>query len=653
MLVVTAGHIDHGKTALIRALTGAETDRLPEERRRGISIDLGFAYWRPDAGDMIGFIDVPGHERYVGNMLAGVGGVDLALLVIAADDGVMPQTREHVAMLDLLGIARAIVAITKADKADPARIAGVRAEIARLLAPTAIKAIAVHAVSAQNGTGIADLAAAVAAARRPAAHDDSRGLRLAIDRAFTVTGSGTVASGTIRQGRVAVGDRLTVIPAGREVRVRGLQIAGIGVTEAAAGMRCALNIAPVEAAELHRGDWLLDSRIAAETLAFSAEFTLAQTRGTGLRHCTQVNLHLGTAVLAARVLIARQATLLPGANEIVQFAFERRTHALAGDRFVVRDRSGQHLLGGGRVADPLPPRGRKRAQAQATIARCLLAPTPAKALAALLALPGIEIDGGWFARAFGLVPAAAQALVEASGAHRLGRDQSIILPAARHVAIAEAVVAELRATHAAQPELGGLTPRDLRQRLDDPLSSAAFTAILRELAASHRIETAAALLRIPGHQPSFSPAEVATWQAMCDEIGEGPPRPIVFDDLVRGLRMPASAVRAMLYRRRAAGEIWAVTETRFLLREHATALGDLCARLGAADPAGFTAADLRDASGIGRNFVIQLLEFFDRLGVTARRGDRRIMRADWDVILGAPDGGTSGRAQSPPRSSVS
>ncbi|MDE2404752.1 MAG: selenocysteine-specific translation elongation factor [Sphingomonadales bacterium] len=633
MLIATAGHIDHGKTALVRALTGVETDRLPEEKARGISIDLGFAYWRPDADRVIGFVDVPGHERFVRNMLAGVGGIDLALVVIAADDGVMPQTIEHLRILDLLGISRGVVAITKTDKVDAMRVAVVRDEVKALLAQTTLAAAPIHPVSAKTGAGIAQLAGVLRSTPpSPRAHD--RGFRMAVDRCFTVGGAGTVVTGTVLAGTLAPGARLVLAPRGLPARVRGLQSAGRAVETIAAGARCAVNLAGVDVADVHRGDWLVPDGAAAPTTRIEARITLLAGRAAALRHGTTVHLHIGTAAQPARVLMPRQARLEPGTNAVAVLALEQPTLALNGERFVLRVASGRELLGGGRVIDPFAPLRRRRDASREAVLAALELHEPEASLRALLAIPGHEIDGPAFTRAFDLTDAAAHALFAAAGARRLGTGQDKLLAASRADAISAASLETLAAWHREHPELGGMTRRELRDRLPQAPSSDALGSLLRELADAGRIAFAGPLLRLPGHAASFGKAEVELWNALRAEFEDGPPRPLSAPELARDLRASEATVRTMLYRRRANGDLWALDDSRFLLRDHVATLAAAAAAIAREGPEALTAARFRDVTGIGRNHVIRILEFFDRIGVTARRGDARVVRADYADITG-------------------
>ncbi|MFM5908343.1 MAG: selenocysteine-specific translation elongation factor [Novosphingobium sp.] len=637
MLIATAGHIDHGKSSLVRALTGVETDRLPEEKARGISIDLGFAYWTPDAGPTIGFVDVPGHERFARNMIAGLSGIGFALLVVAADDGVMPQTVEHLRILDLLGISRGAVALTKCDKVDDTRIAQLQDEIADLIAPTGLAGAPIHAVSSITGQGIAALAAALLAARDARRDDAEHHFRLSVDRVFTLAGSGTVVTGTVLSGQAKIGDSLTVSPLGREVRLRGMQSGGRKVECAAPGERCALNLSGLEAGEVHRGDWIVAPAAHAPTGRIEARIAVLPDRTAPLRHDGRVHLHLGTQATGARVLVPRQRSLQAGAEEVVQLVLDEPALATIGQRFILRDASGRELVGGGRVLDPLAgDRRRSHAERAARVAALSLA-DPQAMIAALAAAPGAEPDAAWLALSLNRKDEAAAALCQRAGLIRAGKAGRIIVSPGKVERLDGALIAALAAHHRDHPEQGGLPRKTARARLGEPVSAELFDWLAERAATLGRVAVQGALLRLPGHSASFSAPETAMWRkvlALADGHG---PRPFALADLARNLGSSEPVIAAMLQRRKASGDLWQITETRFMLREQVAGLVALAAGLDAASAGGFTAAEFRDASGIGRNFIIHLLEFLDRIGVTRRQGDARRMRADWQSVVGACD----------------
>jgi len=353
VIVATAGHIDHGKTLLVGKLTGMDTDRLPEEKARGISIDLGFAHAELD-GALVSFVDVPGHERFIRSMLAGVCAIDAALLVVAADDGVMPQTLEHVAILELLGVTHGVVAVTKRDRVSPERVEAVAREVRALLASTPLASYAIVPVSSVTGEGLAELRGALArvAGQATRARAEGQNFRLAIDRAFTIAGTGTVVTGTVFNGTVAVGDRLVLSPRGHAVRVRGIQVHGHAVERAQAAQRCALSLVGADAAMAARGDWLVDAAVHAPTRRLDARVRLLAAESRPLAHWTPVHVHLATVDVLGRVAIPNSGSIAPGQSALVQLVLERPIGALRGDRFVLRDVSARRTLGGGTVLDP-------------------------------------------------------------------------------------------------------------------------------------------------------------------------------------------------------------------------------------------------------------------------------------------------------------
>ena len=389
MIIALAGHVDHGKTALIRALTGIDADRLPEERRRGMTIDLGFAHARLPSGAQVGFVDVPGHERFLGNMLAGVLSVGAVLLVVAADDGPMPQTREHVAILRLTGVTDLAAVLSKTDRVDATRLAAARAEVQTLLDHAGYAAAPVMEASSVTGAGIAAVLTYIEA--KVAAHqagEASGGFRLAIDRSFSPAGAGLVVTGTVASGVVAVGDRLLLSPSRLAARVRGLQVHHAPADTARAGDRCAVAISGprVERERLRRGDWLVAPALHAPTQRIDA--LVRAVEGLGPRHAARVHVHFGASSLTGRVLTHTGADLAPGEEGYVTLALDRPGACLYGDRLILRHESTGRVAAGGRVIDPFPPERRvRREQRGASLAAHALA-DPETAFPALLAAEG-------------------------------------------------------------------------------------------------------------------------------------------------------------------------------------------------------------------------------------------------------------------------
>ena len=637
MIVATAGHIDHGKTLLVKTLTGVDTDRLPEEKARGISIDLGFAYWPLAEHDLIGFVDVPGHERFIHNMLAGVCGIDFALLVVAADDGVMPQTVEHLQILSLLGIRRGIAAITKTDRVDPERVAEVKMQLRALLAQTTLADVALLPVSAVSGTGIDALREALraAAAAHAARWHAGQHFRLAIDRVFSVAGSGTIVTGSAFNGEVGLGDRLLVSPEGVAVRVRGIQIHGNAVQRARAGDRCAINITGIGVHGVARGDWLLHESIHAASRRLDVRFTLLATERAPLEHWTPVHLHLATADVLARVAIRRGAAIAPGASARAQLVIEQPICALHGDRFILRDPSGDRTLGGGRVIDPLAQASRRATQARLSALSALERDTPEAALADLLAIPDFAVDCRHFETIFNLTAERAAALYHAAEATIIGRAQRIALLRTAADALCERMLVRLGEFHRAQPQAPGIALPALRKELAPWLAADAFSFLVGDLADAHRLQMSGDTVRLADYDPTANPADDAMWRVVLPALIEGRFTPPKIAELAAGLRLDEAALRRFLHRKSKTGEVMQVTEDLFYPKATLATLAANAALVARSASKGlFTAAQYRDATGTNRNLTIKILEFLDTLGVTQRIGDARKMHKNFVPILG-------------------
>jgi len=631
MIVATAGHIDHGKTLLVKRLTGIDTDRLPEEKRRGISIDIGFAHLRLPDGNAIGFIDVPGHERFVRNMLAGVSGIDFVLLVVAADDGVMPQTREHLAILDLLDVREGLLVITKCDRVPAARVDAVSAEVRALVAGTVLQDAPAVAVSALDGSGIDALrdrlVAAMTAQRRR--NVEGRFFRLAIDRCFTVAGSGTVVTGTIFSGSVKIGDTLCLSPSGVAARVRGLQVQGRTVEQAQAGARCAVNLtgADLQKDAIGRGEWLLDPAIHAPTVRIDVHLRALATEPHALRHWTPVHLHLGTVDVTGRISTRRDLSIAPGSAAMAQVVLDQPVGTLAGDRFIVRDFSAQRTIGGGHVVDPFPPPRRRRIAERQLELAALDSGTPAQVLAALLPQASSGIDLALFERRFNLTAAAARHLYDGAGLQVLGRELRRGFEPARLATMRAVLVAEVRSFHARSPQATGIELAALQKNAGLALPEEILQAVLRDAVQARLLELSGGLARVPGFDAAANSADEALWKRVRPLLSKAPNAPPQVREIATTLKLDEKALQAMLQRRIKRGELVRLDPQRVYLRPAIIALARVVEATAAAAPGGqFNAAQYRDRAGIGRSLAIQLLEHFDSAGLTLRVGDARKLR---------------------------
>ncbi|HXC30196.1 MAG TPA: selenocysteine-specific translation elongation factor [Stellaceae bacterium] len=641
MILATAGHIDHGKTTLVRALTGVDADRLPEEKRRGLTIDLGFAYTTLPDGTELGFVDVPGHERFLPNMLAGVLSIDRVLLIVAADDGPKPQTLEHLDILELIGVAEVTGVVTKIDRVDDERRDEVVAEVAILLADAGYHDAPIHAVSSHTGEGVAALAAHLS--ERAAVADLARvakpaegGFRLPIDRVFSLPGIGTVATGTVASGSVAPGDRLLLSPRGIEVRVRGAHAHNRPVERAAAVDRCALNIVGSfpDGAEPGRGDWLVAPELHAPTSRIDVALRMSRAAPGPLRSGLPVHVHLGTEDRVGRLAVLGQHSLAPGADGFAQLDLDRPIGALWGDRVVLRDHGALRTLAGGRVVDPDPPRrGRARPERLATLA-ALHEYDAGTALEGLLRING-AVALAPFALARNLTLDQLGELVAAGGFVRCGETRAPYAASEAHLAaLAEQLAATLAEFHRAEPDtLGVARPallRRLRAAAPEPVLDAALSAAID----GGQIVRDGAVLRLPAHQPRLSRDDERLWQRVAPLLAADDLRPPRVRELAEALGLEPEAAMRLLKRYERFGRIAPVAGNRYFLPEAVVRLALIARELAECDPNGaFTAASFKDRSGVGRNLTIEILEYLDRIGVTRRVGDARVMQASSEELF--------------------
>ena len=624
MIVGTAGHVDHGKTSLVHALTGVDTDRLAEEKARGISIELGFAYAQlGEVGDEpIGFIDVPGHRKFVQTMIAGAAGIDLGLLVVAADDGPMPQTREHVEILSWLGVKELVIALSKVDAVDDARRDEAIRETRALLDHTPFAAAPLVPVSVVAGEGL-DALRQVLRARRTqheAARDGAR-FRLAVDRAFVLQGIGLVVTGTCFAGRVAIGDALTLLPSRLEARVRSIHAQNEAVEHAHAGQRVALNLVGrgIEKSTVHRGDWVVDAALAIET--DRADVLLLPIAGEtsdalAARDWKSVRFHSAATAVNARI------TRLGEGGSLAQVAFGHPIHLVAGDRFVLRDAgggeaSGARSIGGGFVLDvDVPARGRR------TPARLALLEVAATrdARATLAHVVATSEKGADLAR-FNVTH---NTVLEADAvdAHAVGGNEPVLFSPERWDALKTRIVDALAAEHARVPDAVGPGRDRLRRMATPSLAASTFTALVEALKSTGRLAQTGAWLHLPEHRVTLSDADGARFDRIRGllEATASPHNPPRVRDLAHELGEDEAAVRSVCVRLASLGELYKVAHDHYFLPSAVRALAAIAAELQAADGVAKAAA-FRDRLGIGRKVAIQILEFFDRVGYTRRAGD--------------------------------
>ena len=633
MIIGTAGHIDHGKTSLVKALTGLDADRLKEEKERGITVDLGFAYKPQPDGEVLGFVDVPGHEKLVRNMLAGATGIDHVVLVIAADDGPMPQTREHLAILELLGLTQGVVALSKCDLVAPERLAEAVAEVRALLAHGALADVPILPLSSVTGEGIDALVAHLQQARStPQPRRLAGRFRLAVDRSFTLAGIGTVVTGTAVAGQVAVGDRLKLSPRGLDVRVRGIHAQNRQADAGQAGQRLALNLAGVDRADVRRGDWVVAEALHAPTQRFDARVRLLAGEGRPLAHWTPLHLHLGAEDVGARVMLLEGAAVAPGHSALVQLSLERPIGALHGDRFILRDQSALRTIGGGVVVDAFPPASRRRREQRLAALAAMEQATPAAALASMLALESpYGIDARSFAVQWNLSDAEREATLAAVPHRELSDAGQHLLFAAGQVERYTSRIAEhLGAHHRKSPDSPGLTPEQLQRAVRDKPSAAVFALLLQRLVKDGTLRRSGPHLALAGHDASLQGAEKQLWERMKPWLDEGGVHPPMLSDmLLRDRSLRKDQVLRVLQRLQRMGKVHAVGAEYFIQSHHMRALAVQAHALAEADAhKRLNLKELREATGISRHLSVPLVEYFDQIGLTKRDAVGRHFRSD-------------------------
>jgi selenocysteine-specific elongation factor len=608
MIIGTAGHIDHGKTTLVRALTGVDTDRLPEEKRRGITIELGFAPLELPGLGTVGIVDVPGHEAFVRTMVAGASGIDIALLVIAADEGMMPQTREHLAILRLLGTRAGVVALTKCDLVDEDWLDLVRADVTENLRGTRLEGSAIVPTSASTGRGIDELreALGVAISEVPA-RDRSGAFRMPVDRIFSVKGTGSVVTGTVWEGEVSQGDALVVQPGGKPVRVRGVQVHGSDVHSATPGTRAAVAITGVELSDIVRGTWLSADADWPPTTLMRADVSLLADAHHALRPREWVRLHIGTADVGARI-VALGGAMQPGDHRPARLVLQEPVLARAGDRFVLRLASPPQTIGGGVVVDPLPPRRRAAPWEREP---------PYESLGRLLR----EAAGEGLHRS---------ALVARSGLLSHELDPLLERPEMA-VQVASRWYHRSVLTEALRTILRLVDEHHRREPLGDGLVAAGLATSVRgtadlvdhavtELVAAGQLERRGSVLVRAGWAPVVGAADEAFRELVLAELRAGGDEPPDVDVLVdRHKRDPVPILRLLERDRLIVG----VEAGRFYAAE---AVEGLIRRLrdGMTEGREYSPSELREVLGLSRKFLIPFLEFCDRKRITERRATGRV-----------------------------
>lgn len=606
MIIATAGHVDHGKTTLLQALTGVNADRLPEEKKRGMTIDLGYAYWPQPDGRIPGFIDVPGHEKFLANMLAGVGGIDHALLVVACDDGVMAQTREHLAILQLTGKPSLTVALTKADRVSDARIDEVREAVLETLSEFGWPEAALFVTAATSGTGIDELREHLLALPERA-HPRQHRFRLAIDRAFTVKGAGLVVTGTALSGEVKIGDTLWLTGADKPMRVRGLHAQNNKTDTAFAGQRIAINISgDAEKLDIKRGDWLL-----AEQPLQSVERVIVQLQSHAqLQQWQPLHIHHAASHVTGRISLLE--------DDLAELVLDTPLWLADNDRLVLRDISARVTLAGARaILLHAPRRGKRQPAFLAWLQQLKQAENDQQVLDIHLQRSAVTLtDFGWARQ---LTSQGLQELLNRTDFLRAGNSLLSEEMAARWKQKLLDTLERYHQQHDDQPGPG----RERLRRMalpseDEPL----VLALIEKMRQEGVLASRQGWLHLPDHKPGFSAEQLAVWEKIDALFGD---EPWWVRDLARETQQDEQVVRQLLRFAAQLGLVTAILKDRYYRNDRIQTFANLIRELDQTQGA-TSAADFRDSLGVGRKLAVQILEYFDRIGFTRRRGNDHLLR---------------------------
>ena len=620
MIVATAGHVDHGKTSLVNALTGVNTDRLQEEQARGLTIDLGFAYIDAETGGRLGFVDVPGHIKFINNMLAGVSAIDHALLVVAADDGVMPQTIEHLEILNLLGIRTGNIALTKIDRCDETQINQTIEQIQQTTHGTFLQDAEIFPVSATTQEGVETLKIALDVISEEVSQKTNAGLfRLAIDRRFTVRGSGTVVTGSVFSGQINVGDELWLMPQNIAVRVRGLHTQNQEAQFAIAGDRCAINISSNEISleDISRGNWLTQNQ-GPSTQRADLSLSILNHELKPFAHWTPVHIHTAANHVTGRIAVLQDSRIQPGESALAQMVLDESINLCVGDRVVIRDQSALRTIGGGVVLDPYSPkRGRTKTERIEYLQKIdpdsieisfnnLIAHTQT----------GILIED--IAHQFNLTSEQRDQLRQHDAAKDLGElliDRDLFTD--RKIELTE----QLDDWHTENPTKAGL-PQNQMQGMARSWPSILLEAVIDELVAESELTRDGNLFNRPGAGIQLTKQEQKIWQSVESILQSEPMKPPVLHELAKTLSLDPKALDKTLGQIAKTGLLVKPVKNRYFLPE-AIAMFKKSMHTAAGTENQFTVQQFRDVTGIGRNLCIEVLEYFDRQAVTRRIGDAR------------------------------
>ena len=631
IILGTAGHIDHGKTTLMKALTGVDLDRLKEEKERGITIELGFTSLTLPGGQRIGIIDVPGHEKFIKNMVAGVGGIDVVVLVIAADEGVMPQTREHLDICRLLAIKRGLIALTKTDLVDEEWLALVQEDVRQFVQGTFLEQEPIIALSAATGKGIPELLSALDAIVADIKERPSSGtLRLPIDRVFTMKGFGTVVTGTLMAGAVSLGDEVEVLPAGVRAKVRGIQVHNESVETVGAGVRTAINLQGTEKSQIERGEVLTAPGTAVPTRRVDAWIDYLAAAPRPLKHRTIIRFHSGTAEVMGEVRVLGADELLPGQSGFIQLLLEQPVVLFPHDRYVLRSYSPVDTIGGGEILDNLPPRHKRTDETVAERLKIIQQGDQGKALAVFCKEAGLKgLTAAQIQARLGLDTSRQQALVEkllAAGQVAVFSREPLLVADPQAISELEQLVQqELKDFHAKNPLKVGMLREELRARLPYATSEKLFSPVIEKLVEKNKIGSAKEYLFLAGRSPVLQDAQKDLQKKILDACQKGALAPPTVKELAEKLSVAEKVLLSMLEIAVREGLLVKVSEELYVASPALNKLtNDVISYL--EKNGEITTQGFKELTGLSRKFMIPLFEYLDKAKVTVRIGDKRVLR---------------------------
>ena len=631
LILGTAGHIDHGKTSLVKALTGIDTDRLKEEKARGITIELGFAHLDLPGGFELGIVDVPGHERFVRSMVAGVGGMDLVMLVIAADEGVMPQTREHLDICQLLGVKKGLVALTKIDMVDPDWLGLVTEEVRDYLAGSFLEAAPIMPISSRTGEGLDRLKGELARLAGEVEEKKGEGpFRLPVDRVFTITGFGTVVTGTLLSGEISVGDEVEVLPAALPCRVRGIQTHGKKSDKGFAGQRVAVNLQGVEHTEIFRGDIVVPRRTYRPTRTIDARLNYLPAAPRELKHRATLRLHSATYEVPAKVILIDRDVLLPGESAYVQLRLAKPVLLLPGDPFVLRTYSPQATLAGGTVLDPAPLRRRRRSTEALELLQALESGEETEKIRLMVAtslLSGLSLEE--IVNRTGMsvkrIESALATLLSSGELIQVVKEPRIFLSRLAFSTLKERLHTELQAYLKDNPMKEGIGKEELKSRIPKRSDLRFFGPCLAALEKEGKAVAERDLVSLPGRKSGVTAEQVDLQAGVATTLRKGGMEPPTIKEFCDALSCTEKEALEHLNFLAREGKAVKVKSDIFYASEPFAAIREkLVAHLRKTGE--ITPPEFRELTGLSRKFMIPLLEHFDSEKLTIRVGDKRILR---------------------------